>query len=325
MRGNRSHVEAKRRFVVRAGPVALLLGAGACAQVVGAEFDDLQPLEDAGRENDASAAAGSGGGGPGDAGATAGMSGVSGTWGATAGTSGADAAAGRGGDAGRGGGRAGTPGKAGSAGLPGRGGTAGAAGTSGAGGNDGGGAGGNDGGGGTSGNDGGGGAGGLSCQIPSGPGRGDPNRVVINEVYAEGSTLSDYVELLNTNSEVVDLSRLRVGDEACANADALIFPSETFIAPGGYIVVRGNQAAISGPQCCAALFGAGAAAVCFNAPFGINADGEAVSLCSADNIVVDEVAYPGGLDNTLSYSRFGTGDAGAAFRVSVPTPGSANR
>jgi hypothetical protein len=267
-----------------------LVCASACAQLLDAEFDDLLPLEDAGAENDARATAGAGGDSSDDASATAG-------------TSNADAAAGTAGNGGRGG-NAGTLGTGGSAATAGTAGTAGIGGTAGVAGS--------------------GGDGGPSCQIPSGPGRGDPNLVVINEVYAEGSVLSDYIELLNTNSESVDISRLKVGDEACT-ADALVFPSETFVAPGGYIVVRGNQAAVSGPMCCPALFGAGTAAVCFTATFGIGADGETVSLCSADNIRVDEVVYPGVLDNTQSYSRFAPADAGADFRPSTPTPGSANR
>lgn len=267
-----------------------LLAVPACSQILGADFDELEPLADA--------AAGQGGSG---------------------GNAGADASAGKGGIAGSAGsagsgGNAGTGGSGGSAGADGGAGKGGTAGSSGSAGSD-------AGDGGPSCN-----LGPRDAGAPTGA-AGD---VVINELQGyTDDPVTDYVELFNTGSASVDLSGYRVGDgdpdggvAPCEDKYAL-FPLGTVIPPGGFILVLANQTGRSGPTCCLNQVGP-----CYTAEFGIRNAGENVFLCSPGGGVVDEAYFPdeqsdAGVPEGQSFGRFP--DGAATFRITRLTPAAPNQ
>ncbi|HEY6561035.1 MAG TPA: lamin tail domain-containing protein [Polyangiaceae bacterium] len=276
----------RRRLVA----VLALLGAPACSQILGADFDDLLPLADAG-----GGTAGLGGSG-GDAGpdSSAGTGGVAGTAG-SAGSSGSS----------------GSGGSAGSDGGAGKGGTAGASGSAGS-------------------DGGGGGPQCNLVPRDAGAPTGVATDVVINELQGyTDEPVTDYVELFNTGTASVDLSGYRVGDgnpdagvAPCEDKYAL-FPLGTVIPPGGFIVVLANQMDRAGPTCCLNQVGP-----CYTAEFGISNGGEQVFLCSPGGGVVAQAEFPDeesdeGVPEGQSFGR--VPDGTGAFAISRLTPGASNR
>ncbi|HMJ10320.1 MAG TPA: lamin tail domain-containing protein [Polyangiaceae bacterium] len=284
------------RFTTRFLTV-LALGAPACSQILGADFEDLLPLEDA----SAGSGGTNGGRGGNDAGpdSSAGSGGVSGS----SGSAGSSGASGRGGTAGN----AGGAGKGGSAGVAGSAGSGGSAGSDA-------------------------GDGGPRCSLgprDAGAATGAPADIVINEVQADtqAPALQDYVELFNSGSAPVDLSGYKVGDGEvgpdggiipCPNEFAL-FPTGTVLQPGGFIVVLANLSARSGPLCCFNDVGP-----CYTAEFGISNSGERVFLCDPSGGAVSEAEFPtSGVSQGESYGR--VPDGSGAFQTTRVTPGAVNQ
>ena len=286
---------ARRRFVSRLFMLSLI-GVAACSKILGADFEDLEPLADG------SAGSGANGGAGGEAGrdASAGSAGVSGSSGSS-GTSGS-------------GGSGGSGGTDGGAGSGGKGGTAGAGGSSGSAGSDG-------------------GDGGPQCNLgprDAGAPTGAASDVVINELQGyTDEPITDYVELFNTGTEPVDLSGYRVGDgnpaggvPPCDN-DYALFPIGTVIPPGGFILVLGNQTGRTGPACCLSQVGP-----CYTAKFGIGAAGDQIFLCSPGGGVVAQADFPNersdaGVPEGQSLGR--VPDGSGAFRITRLTPAAPNQ
>jgi Lamin Tail Domain len=293
---------------LRAAVPVLGLIAGACGQIISADFDDLT------LDHDASAGSGGSGGAGATGGSKGGSGGSSGTRG-SGGSSGGLGADGAGGSSATGGAGAGgssgvTEGGSGTAGSDAA--TGGSAGTMGAGGTTGGG--GTMGGGGTA----------PACNSDAGLGP-----VVINELDAE---TPDFVEIFNTGSAACDLAGFKVTDAVGVNtapklAEALVFPPNTVIAAGGFVVVPAvNQPSQPvGPITCF-----GTVFPCYPAIYGISStDGERVFLLAPGDVTIDTADWPGPLNDggtvpvgqTVGRLPDGTG----AFVYTRRTPGLTNQ
>jgi hypothetical protein len=273
----------------------------ACGQLIGAEFDDLELQPDASAGDSGDAGGGSGGTpGSGGSGATAGSagggaSGASGTFGA-GGSGGAQASGGAGGGsaAGGGGGDSGSSGTTGSGGSSAAGGSAGTAGT--------------------------GGTAGSGGMPDAGSGI-----VVINEVEGRAGN-EDFIELYNPGSVPIDIGGYKVADAEGTDqrpkiAEAVVFPSPSVLAPGGYAIVVGNQGGVGGPFTCLNF------SPCFQTQWGISASGERVYLLAPDDTELEYVDYPSesspeGMRDGQSFGRYPNG-TGAFSRTTI-SPGQPN-
>jgi hypothetical protein len=104
--------------------------------------------------------------------------------------------------------------------------------------------------------------------------------IVINEVHYEPTdvaTLTEFVELHNSGTNAVDL-----GGWSFSDGISFLFPSNTLLASGGYVVVDENPGALN------ARFGVAALG-----PFAGNLSnqGETITLRNAAGRNVDEVDY----------------------------------
>jgi len=148
--------------------------------------------------------------------------------------------------------------------------------------------------------------------------------VVVNEIRSKGK---EFVELYNPTSAAIDLSGTKVADatdpDGCPKVvDALVFPANTKLPPGGYLVVfTGQTDAGNGVQ--TACFDAGVAN-CFYANYKIsNTAGETLFvLTPADAVVTSGYYPPGAADSGQSWGRLPNGTG--SFTVNTPTPGAAN-
>jgi hypothetical protein len=275
--------------------------APACEHVLGADFSDLVPLEDAGSQV-------SSGGTSGNAGS-----------GVTKSDAGSDSSAGIDADSSVAGasGQGGTLGSGGSSGAAGLGGSSGNAGSAGTAAVDGGGRGATD-----AGND---GTAGSTCApgtLDADAATGDASDVVINEVQGVSP---DYVELYNTGSAPVDLSGYKLGDGKLqadggilpCDKDYALFPAGTIVPPHGFLLIEANQPS-EGPVCCL-----GATAPCYRAPFGVSKDGERVYFCRPNKSVISFADYPGNLSEGESWGRFP--DGAITFGPRQITPGRPNQ
>jgi hypothetical protein len=149
--------------------------------------------------------------------------------------------------------------------------------------------------------------------------------LVVNEIRSKGK---EFVELYNPTSAAIDLSGTKVADatdpDGCPKvADALVFPANTSLPSGGYLVVfTGQTDAGNGVQ--TACFDAGVAN-CFYANYKIsNTTGETLFvLTSADAVVTSGYYPPGAADSGQSWGRLPNGTG--SFTVNTPTPGAANQ
>jgi len=104
--------------------------------------------------------------------------------------------------------------------------------------------------------------------------------IVINEIHYDPDVKTEHVEfieLFNSGSNTVNLSGWQLSD-----AVTFTFPGGTQLAPGGYLVVGQNPAALQGK------FGVSALGPWTGA---LNNDGEKIVLLDAVGSVVDEVEY----------------------------------
>lgn len=150
---------------------------------------------------------------------------------------------------------------------------------------------------------------------------GGPGGVVINELSGTGS---DYVELFNAGSALVDLSGVKVADQDTPGtpklASALTLPAGTSLAPGAYLFILGGQASSStAPETMCAP----GPSPCFFASYKLsNKNGDEVFLVDANDAVLESVTYPGNLSAGQTWGRLPNGTG--PFAVTASTPGATN-
>lgn len=160
-----------------------------------------------------------------------------------------------------------------------------------------------------------GGSSGASSDGTSGTTGGGDSLLVINELSSDNDGVigADPIELYNAGDVAVDLSGWIVTDDLAAPTDPYdpllddeeyVFPDGATLDPGAYLVlVRGD--------------------VPDGHPFGLGADGDAVSLLDPTLVVVDFVAY-GLAEAAVSYCRIPNGPDGVWQVGCTPTFGDAN-
>ena len=110
--------------------------------------------------------------------------------------------------------------------------------------------------------------------------------ILINEVMAQNGTYTDghaydWVELYNSGKKTVDLSGWCLSDSK-KNLDKFVFPSQTKIKAGGYLIVycTGDDSLSPGKNST------------FYAPFKISASGETLYLSDAEGNTVQTLKLP---------------------------------
>lgn len=150
---------------------------------------------------------------------------------------------------------------------------------------------------------------------------GGPGGVVINEMSGAGD---DYIELFNAGDDTADLSDLRIADQESPGvpklSDAVVLPKGTTLPKGAYLFILGG---VNNPADGPVTDCAPGPAPCFQAGFKLsNADGDAVFLVGEGDAILEQDAYPGGLDDGSTWSRLPNGTG--AFAEGDATPGAAN-
>ncbi len=148
-------------------------------------------------------------------------------------------------------------------------------------------------------------------------GAGGSGKITLNEISGKGD---EWVEIANIGDAPIDLRgySLTDGDKdggAPKTSDALVFPAQTILAPGEFLVAA-KQPGDAGAATCP-----GKPRLCFAITFGIsNKDGDVIHLLGPTN---EAVAYPAAtlLDGeTWSRLPSGTGNFGRG----KATPNAAN-
>ena len=144
-----------------------------------------------------------------------------------------------------------------------------------------------------------------------------PTTLFINELMASNSDTmrdpqgddDDWIELLNSGSEAIDLAGMYLSDKA-SNPLKWRFPEGASIVAGGYLLVWADDDAGDSPG--------------LHTNFKLSAGGEGVVLSdidARDNALIDSVEFPA-LATDVSYGR--SPEATGAFRVlAVASPGRA--
>jgi hypothetical protein len=156
--------------------------------------------------------------------------------------------------------------------------------------------------------------------------------VVINEVNAQGA-LEDYIELYNIGSSTFDLSGYSVaqGSGLAGPVDSnslLTFASGTTLDPGHYLLIVANQAVQprGGPHTPCNVPGFPVDVSCYYVDWGVSKNGERVYLLGPGGTPVEFVDFPTpGISppSGRSYGRYPDGTG--SFQSTAWTPGSANQ
>jgi hypothetical protein len=141
----------------------------------------------------------------------------------------------------------------------------------------------------------------------------------INEVFADNKTnaftdgsISDWVELVNTSGQAVDLAGYSLTD-AATTPRKWIFPSGVSLQPNSYLVVLLDSSRAPSTT----------AGPILNTGFAVKASGDRVELYApgATPVLADSVRFgPQAANYTIGRVPTATGD----FTLTTPTPGSAN-
>ncbi|MBM4344750.1 MAG: lamin tail domain-containing protein [Deltaproteobacteria bacterium] len=146
--------------------------------------------------------------------------------------------------------------------------------------------------------------------------------IAINELQGKGD---DWIELVNTGPDTLSLGGLKLADKAdngCPKMeDALTFPADATLAPGGRLLVVGKKNPKAGPQTdCLASSTTG----CWHMAFKVSAStGDSVFLISAGKVVAAVTVPANVLTDTASWGRWPDGTG--AYASVLPTPGAANK
>jgi hypothetical protein len=142
-------------------------------------------------------------------------------------------------------------------------------------------------------------------------------RVVINEVIADNVTgtnaeggVTDWVELRNQSSNTFSLAGYSLTDDSSVPRRWL-FPSGTVIAPGDFLLVRCDPAAVASTSNGPAL----------NAGFGLNSAGDEVHLYDSSVSLYDSVSFG---PQAADFSIGRVPDGAPGWALCLPTPGSGN-
>ena len=130
--------------------------------------------------------------------------------------------------------------------------------------------------------------------------------IVLNELQASSSMAApDFIEIYNAGAAALDMGGMGVSDDPLLPLKYII-PAGTLIPAGGYLVIFADlEFGLPG----------------LHTGFGLDADGEAISLSSSDGLsVIDSLSF-GMQVPDCSVGR--TGVAGQ-WELNVPTPGGAN-
>lgn len=151
------------------------------------------------------------------------------------------------------------------------------------------------------------------------PTDGGGGAIAFNEISGD----DDFIELVNTGSAAVDLSKWGLGGE---NSDGGLgsvfeFPAGTSLAPKAYLLIRAKVTdAGAGPT---ADCGDAGVSTCFQVSWGISASrGETLRLVKPDGSTAVTGVLPSTVPTGKSWCRLpdSTGD----FKACTPTPGAAN-
>jgi len=130
------------------------------------------------------------------------------------------------------------------------------------------------------------------------------DKLVINEILADGSTSDDWIEIFNPNAKDVSLKDWFLSDDS-SNYNKWTFP-DTMIKSGAYLVIYANNVA---------------ATKALEANFALSKNGEEVLLSNPNKEMVDYMKF-GAQKQDTSYSRIPNGTGNFAF--AKPTPDAAN-
>ncbi len=148
------------------------------------------------------------------------------------------------------------------------------------------------------------------------------NRMLLNEI----SPREEWVELVNTGNQAVDISGWYVSDREKDGGgpkldEASKVPPGTILSPNSYLLVRGGgrDGGTSCPD--------GGQSYCVHAEFQIsNKNGETIFLLGPDGNEVAHVDYPAqAAPKGASWGRIPSGDPSGVFQATVMTPGAPNR
>ena len=132
---------------------------------------------------------------------------------------------------------------------------------------------------------------GASNQAPAAA----PAGLALNEVRCAGG---DWVELHNASAKGGWLDGLALSDDPAAPEDGYVFPADTWVDAGGFVVVSGEELG-----------------------FGVACGADTVALADGLGVVLDQVAVPA-LAPNRAWGRLP--DGAGAWSVTTPTPGAAN-
>ena len=150
--------------------------------------------------------------------------------------------------------------------------------------------------------------------------------VVVNEVMLG----PDWIELKNLGTTTFDLSGWMLADSASGAGtgpkatERLVFPPNTKIVPGGYLLIRAGQSLDAGITDTACLDGG--VSFCFLASFGLSrSKGDGVYLLKADETVSDSTEFgANAVPSGSAWARLPDG-TGAFALTTTPTAFAANR
>lgn len=158
--------------------------------------------------------------------------------------------------------------------------------------------------------------------VTSGAGGGAAGDLVVNEISAS----DDWIELFNRGSAPFDLGGLTLADQDMPGVpkldEAIVFPSGTTVAPGGYLFILAKQDGAPAGEVQPQTMCEPGPSPCFHAPFGLSAaDGDALFVLD-DTTVIASADFPANaVPDTQSYCRL---PDGGALAPCAPTPGAAN-
>ncbi len=137
-----------------------------------------------------------------------------------------------------------------------------------------------------------------------------PGAVVLNEVMADnlsavnnGGTFPDWIELYNSGAQAVDLSGWSLTDDG--NPRKFVFPTNTTVAAGGYLVLWCDSATNTAPG--------------LHAGFALGRNGETVSLYDAGIHRVDALTFG------LQVPDYSVGRVNGQWQLTLPTTNAPNQ
>lgn len=149
--------------------------------------------------------------------------------------------------------------------------------------------------------------------------------VAVNEIDAD----ADWVELYNNSDGELNLDGLTLADSDGAGGpkldNAITFPADTTIAPGGSVFILAKQEAVVGPgeQAQQTACDPGPSP-CFYAPFGLSkGEGDEIFLLDGDTVISSAAFPPDAAEDGETWCRVpdGTGE----LQLCAGTPGNANQ